>query len=54
MEKIDFVIIWVDGNDADWQAEKAGYSPDKLKEDAENVPSEQPLPTEEVHQSNEE
>lgn len=34
MEKIDFVIIWVDGNDADWQAEKAGYSPDKLKEDA--------------------
>lgn len=28
-EKIDFVIIWVDGNDNEWQKEKAKYSPDK-------------------------
>lgn len=29
MEKIDFVIIWVDGNDPRWQAEKAQFTPDK-------------------------
>ena len=28
-EKIDFVIIWVDGNDKEWQKEKERYSPDK-------------------------
>lgn len=28
MEKIDFVVTWVDGNDPAWQAEKAKYSPD--------------------------
>lgn len=28
-EKIDFVIIWVDGNDPKWQEEKAKYSPNK-------------------------
>lgn len=28
-EKIDFVIIWVDGNDKKWQEEKAKYSPNK-------------------------
>lgn len=28
-EKIDFVIIWVDGNDPKWQKEKAKYSPNK-------------------------
>lgn len=28
-EKIDFVIIWVDGNDPEWQKEKAKYSPNK-------------------------
>lgn len=28
-EKIDFVIIWVDGNDPEWQAQKAKYSPQK-------------------------
>lgn len=27
--KIDFVIIWVDGKDKKWQAEKAKYSPNK-------------------------
>lgn len=26
-EKIDFVITWVDGNDANWQKEKAKYNP---------------------------
>ena len=26
-EKIDFVIIWVDGNDIEWQKEKNKYSP---------------------------
>ena len=25
MEKIDFVIAWVDGSDPAWQAEKAQY-----------------------------
>lgn len=33
MEKIDFVIIWVDGSDPQWQAEKSKYTPDRLKED---------------------
>jgi len=28
-EKIDFVIIWVDGNDPKWQKEKEKYSPNK-------------------------
>lgn len=28
-EKIDFVMIWVDGNDPEWQKEKAKYSPNK-------------------------
>lgn len=28
-DKIDFVIIWVDGNDPEWQKEKAKYSPNK-------------------------
>lgn len=27
-EKIDFVIPWVDGNDSDWQRDKAQYSED--------------------------
>jgi len=27
--KIDFVLIWVDGNDSKWQQEKAKYNPDK-------------------------
>jgi len=29
---IDFVIPWVDGNDPEWQAEKAKYSPNKNSE----------------------
>ena len=29
MEKIDFVIIWVDGSDKKWLAEKQKYSPNK-------------------------
>lgn len=28
-EKIDFVLIWVDGNDPEWQREKEKYSPNK-------------------------
>lgn len=28
-EKIDFVMIWVDGNDPKWQKEKEKYSPNK-------------------------
>ena len=31
MEKIDFVIAWVDGNDASWQKEKEAYESDKDK-----------------------
>ncbi len=27
MEKIDFVLMWVDGNDPEWQKEKNKYSP---------------------------
>lgn len=27
LEKIDFVIIWVDGNDPEWQKEKNSFSP---------------------------
>lgn len=30
MEKIDFVIIWVDGNDPAWQKEKAEYKPSAM------------------------
>ena len=26
---IDFVILWVDGNDPDWQAEKSRYQSEK-------------------------
>ena len=26
---IDFVVLWVDGNDPAWQSEKAKYSPQK-------------------------
>lgn len=29
MEKIDFVIIWVDGSDSKWKEEKAKYEPKK-------------------------
>lgn len=29
MEKIDFVITWVDGNDEEWQKEKSKYKSDK-------------------------
>ena len=31
MNEIDFVIIWVDGNDLQWRAEKNKYSPDENK-----------------------
>ena len=27
---IDFVVLWVDGNDPVWQTEKAGFSPEKV------------------------
>lgn len=30
MEKIDFIIPWVDGNDPAWRAEKAKYSPPSM------------------------
>ena len=30
MDKIDFVLIWVDGNDLNWQREKAKYSPSSM------------------------
>ena len=32
-EKIDFVILWVDGGDAEWLKEKAKYNPNKVKKD---------------------
>lgn len=35
-EKIDFVIIWVDGNDVEWQKEKNKYS-EKLDDDARKI-----------------
>lgn len=35
-EKIDFVILWVDGNDPEWLKEKAKYSP-KKEEDGEKT-----------------
>ena len=28
-EKIDFVVLWVDGSDRDWLAKKASYQPDR-------------------------
>ena len=31
--KIDFVMIWVDGNDPDWQKEKRAYDPSAKKDD---------------------
>ena len=33
--KIDFVMIWVDGNDPDWQKEKRAYDPSAKKDDDE-------------------
>ncbi|MDO5480779.1 MAG: stealth family protein [Candidatus Saccharibacteria bacterium] len=33
MQKIDFVILWVDGNDPVWQKEKAKFSPEKSSDD---------------------
>lgn len=33
-EKIDFVIPWVDGNDPEWQAEKAKYDPSAVMNDS--------------------
>lgn len=35
MEKIDFVITWVDGSDPAWQAEKARYQPASETDDRE-------------------
>lgn len=32
--KIDFVIAWVDGNDSEWLAEKAKYSPSAMADSA--------------------
>lgn len=37
MEKIDFVIAWVDGNDPAWRAEKALYQGVAQNEDSRNV-----------------
>ena len=34
--KIDFVIIWVDGNDPEWQKERAKYSPESANKNGEN------------------
>lgn len=34
-EKIDFVIIWVDGNDKEWQEEKLKYQPNINSDDRE-------------------
>jgi len=34
--KIDFVILWVDGNDQEWQKEKAKYLPQKNQDAGEN------------------
>lgn len=36
-EKIDFVVTWVDGNDVEWQKEKAKYVPQQAGCDANNV-----------------
>lgn len=36
MEKIDFVITWVDGNDENWRAERAKYSAEKNCDCGEN------------------
>lgn len=33
--KIDFVIIWVDGNDAEWKKERALYD-NNVKADSDN------------------
>lgn len=35
-EKVDFVIIWVDGNDKKWQSEKAKYTPIVNSDNQEN------------------
>lgn len=36
MEKIDFVITWVDGNDPAWQEEKRQYTPGRGTDDTQN------------------
>ncbi len=35
-EKVDFVILWVDGNDPEWQASKAKYTADKGRDASAN------------------
>ena len=37
MEKIDFVIIWVDGGDPEWQAEKSKYQSDTENTDTRSI-----------------
>lgn len=37
MEKIDFVVTWVDGNDPEWQKEKAKYQKNTAASDGRNV-----------------
>lgn len=34
MNPIDFVVLWVDGNDPDWQAKRAQYRPDPFENGA--------------------
>ena len=36
MDKIDFVVLWVDGDDPAWQAERAQYLPKKTTASAPN------------------
>lgn len=37
MEKIDFVVAWVDGTDPEWQAQRAGYQLDSETMDGQEV-----------------
>ena len=37
MDKIDFVITWVDGNDIEWQQKKQKYESRKNDKDANNI-----------------
>jgi hypothetical protein len=36
-QKIDFVIIWVDGNDMEWRKEKAKYDGSEINLDDSDV-----------------
>ena len=45
MEKIDFVLLWVDGSDAEWLKEKKKYTKEKTYAFTKNLKQKQHIHT---------